>query len=152
MKIPYSIFLIDFRNFRDFNEFKNFVIKNRMSWDSVDSWWKVHTGEWCGYRIDKIWIDPITNALIGYELGGERRFSDDFLNYIQTIKPIDLKSEPIRDQISKYQRENPGLSKDNQNSNQVVGEMTIDSILDKINLSGINSLTKIEKEFLDSSS
>jgi hypothetical protein len=62
------------------------------------------------------------------------------------------KSEPIRDQISKYQRENPGLSKDNQNSNQVVGEMTIDSILDKINLSGINSLTKIEKEFLDSSS
>lgn len=77
----------------------------------------------------KLFIDSNTYKIIGYCHGADKKttqISEDFIIHLKHMNSLTFKRKP-------------------QN-------FTIDSILDKINAKGIESLTKQEKEFLNNNS
>jgi hypothetical protein len=78
-------------------------------------------------QVNKIWINPDNGFVIAYEDKKGYAFSENFINHLNEIEPLEVKEEDI----------------------SYIGEMDIDSILDKISKSGIESLTKEEKNYLD---
>ncbi len=81
---------------------------------------------------DKIWVNPSNGFIIAYEDNEGYKFSEKFVDHLLSIQiqPVDDLSNIIPHK----------------------GELTIDSILDKISLSGIKSLTNEELLFLESNS
>ena len=80
--------------------------------------------------IHKIWVDLETQDVISYTMKNseELQFGHKFLDQLKSLKPIDW--------------------------NQLIeiNTLSLDKILDKISANGIESLTDIEKAYLDSQS
>jgi len=77
----------------------------------------------------KIFIDKNTFKIVGYCHGLDKKLiqiSEDFVLHLKNMNSISFKKS--------------------------TQHFTIDSILDKINEKGIDSLTKLEKEFLNNNS
>jgi hypothetical protein len=135
---PYSKFCIDFTEFSSFKDFDKFVEKANLDLDSK-SWWGSYVGTTIpGYNIKKVWIDAITLSLIDFELVNNTRriIHEDFKKFMFKIKPIDLSF--------KYGNH---IFRTREDSN-----LDLDTILDKILLKGIDSLTPFEKDFLNKQS
>lgn len=77
-------------------------------------------------KVSKIWVNPKNGYIIAYEDREGYKFSEHFIEHLNYIEPLEI------------------------NTNHMKYELNIDSILDKISNSGINSLTKEEREYLDS--
>ncbi len=83
---------------------------------------------------NKIWVNPVNGFIIAYEDNEGYKFSEKFVDHLLSIQ-----IQPV----------------DNYNLSSVIlptYELTIDSILDKISISGIESLTNEELSFLESNS
>ena len=82
------------------------------------------------FNTTKIWINPLNGFIISYEDNEGYKFSEKFIDHLLSIEP-----EPV-------------------NEHQLLIELptglTVDSILDKISISGIKSLTKEELSYLES--
>lgn len=77
----------------------------------------------------KVFFDKTTQNIIAYTHKDNKKkiqLQDEFTDFLKNLKSID------------YSRE--------------IGDLSIDIILDKISLKGINSLTKREKMFLENNS
>lgn len=79
-----------------------------------------------GYN--KLWVDKQTLEIIAYIFNGSKEITinERYVSFLKKIKPISLKKE----------------------SNEVVENYTVDSILDKISINGMESLSKKELNFL----
>jgi hypothetical protein len=118
-----NVISIHLRRFKSVEDYQKLLDDNEM--DNIDA-------EACynlmmeGYT--KIFIDKNTYKIIGYCHGFDKKLiqiSEDFIVHLKNMNSIGFKK----------------------NHN-----LTIDSILDKINEKGIDSLTKTEKEFLNNNS
>lgn len=118
-----NVISIHLRRFKSVEDYQKLLDDNEM--DNIDA-------EACynlmmeGYT--KIFIDKNTYKIIGYCHGFDKKLiqiSEDFIVHLKNMNSIGFKR--------------------NQN-------LTIDSILDKINEKGIDSLTNKEKEFLNNNS
>ena len=88
---------------------------------------------------NKIWLTSDTLKIIGYENCDGKHFTQEFLDYMAGIKPV--QSEDcvwIHSDYIPYCEE--------ENSDDVC--KTLDEVLDKINLYGIDSLSDSEKNIL----
>jgi hypothetical protein len=77
-------------------------------------------------NIKKIWLNPKNGYVIAYEDNDGYKFSTFFIEHLNYIEPVNIYMSSIKVHLS------------------------IDSILDKISVYGINSLTNEEKTYLDS--
>lgn len=130
----FNIICINLRDFNTKDEFAKFISDMNFDMD-VDAYWDVKIGKWNGTKVWRIWIDSTTFNMVAFESRQEQNFASQFLEHLLNMEPIrpgDL---------------SPVLT---QKTTQVKNEsMSIDSLLDKISLKGINSLSKEEKDFLD---
>lgn len=119
-----NVLSIHLKRFKTIEDFERLIDDNEL--DNIDP-------EAC-YQLmvegfTKLFIDSNTYKIIGYQHGSDKRLiqiSEDFIINLKHMNSITFKRRP-------------------QN-------FTIDSILDKINAKGIESLTKQEKEFLNNNS
>lgn len=82
--------------------------------------------------VDKIWLNPTNGFIISYHQDGRGySFSEKFNNYLVNIEPIKIPEDIL--ELTEF----------------FDGEMSMDSILDKISKYGIDSLTKEEKNYLE---
>lgn len=91
----------------------------------------------------KVFLDQQTQEVIGFahkSLKGQIKFCDELISHLKNVKSIDFKRETLSDS-HKSQEPSSEIELNSEN-------LSIDSILDKINLSGMNSLNSFEKEFL----
>jgi hypothetical protein len=79
-------------------------------------------------QVIKIWVNPDNGFIIAYEDNKGYSFSENFTNHLTSIEPIDINEDILNQSV----------------------DIDTDSILDKISKYGIASLTKEEKDFLDS--
>ena len=98
----------------------------------VTSTWNAKTGDLMGFPINKIWFDSNTWVAIAYEGNKEQNFFDNFINFLGESPCIASGDIITQNNISKIKEQN----------------LNLDSVLDKINDFGINSLTPEEKDFL----
>ena len=88
---------------------------------------------------NKIWLTSDTLKIIGYENCDGKHFTQEFLDYMAGIKPV--QSEDCVWIHSDYI---PYCEEENSDD----GCKTLDEVLDKINLHGIDSLSDSEKNIL----
>jgi hypothetical protein len=119
-----NVISIHLRRFKSVEDFEKLLSDNEL--DNIDP-------EACfnlmmeGYT--KIFIDKNTFKIVGYCHGLDKKLiqiSEDFVLHLKNMNSISFKKS--------------------------TQHFTIDSILDKINEKGIDSLTKLEKEFLNNNS
>lgn len=144
--IPFfNIILLDLTIFNSENEIKEFLISCDLI-DKIDyeNMWLCKQGEFTsGREIYKIWFDAKTFGVIGYSVNDSQDFTTEFITYLQNLKPLEYGS--------KIETE-PEYEDDTEAESEVKTELTVDSILDKIRINGITSLTPEEKNFLDTQS
>lgn len=89
--------------------------------------------------VAKLFINTDTNQLIAYITKKDKtlKYTDVLADYLNSIKSVEIvQINPIIDEV---------ISND-------LGDLTIDSILDKISKYGITSISANEKAFLDANS
>jgi len=127
----YSVFCLDFRNF-DSGETLDAFFKEVGLDLNGKSWYLAHLGQWIqGSVINKVWIDSITLSLVAYETDQKQMIYPSFAEF--------LSNSPSIDRNFRYGNFKLTHRKD----------LNVDSILDKILVSGTESLTFFEKNFLD---
>lgn len=144
--IPYfNIIMLDLTIFNNANEIKDFLISCNL-FDKIDyeNMWQCRKGEFTsGRSICKIWFDAKTFGVIAYSVYDSQDFTTEFVDYLQNLKPLEYGKK-----IETYTE-----TEDENESNEIEDkELSVDSILDKIRIKGINSLTQEEKNFLDTQS
>jgi len=130
----FSIICFDFRNFKTKDECSDFCSKMKLSLD-IDAYWTLKTGEWNGQEQWRVWLDSNTFNLIAFENKQEQSFSTLFVTNLGEMSELCPGDLP------------PALV-----SAQPKIDLSIDFILDKISINGINSLSNEEKEFLETNS
>jgi hypothetical protein len=130
----YSVFCLDFRNFKSAKELDSFF--KEVGLDMIgSSWYDAHLGNWIkGVVVNKVWIDSVTLSLVAYETDKEQMIYPSFAQFLNNSKGID--------KTFQY-----GSLKFNSRK-----DLTLDDILDKILVSGTSSLTDFEKSFLEQQS
>jgi len=134
-ELSYSVFCIDFRNFNSVQDFDMFV--NRIGLPiNAKNWYEVYLGNWIkGVRVNRIWFDKVTLSLVAYETDNDQMIYQSFADYLNKVQPIDSNFKFGQVEFAKEE----------------VG-ITIDSVLQKILSSGMDSLTIEELEFLENNS
>lgn len=139
-----NVILLDLETFSNSQEIKSFVEKN-FNFDTFEAFvWKqdhqitpdtltTDLLAWKNWGAKKLWIDTINHDIIAYETSEGYKFADDFVRFIENIKPVGKEDVVVP----------------NKGNFHNVGELSVDTILDKISKHGIGSLTKEEKEYLD---
>lgn len=120
----WSVILIDLTNITDVKDLELLIEDN--GFDNIDAI-KLMDHKKKGYR--KLFFDKQTQATLAYthiNSSDKIIIQDNFQDFLKKLKPIDFTKD--------------------------VKDISIDSILDKINESGIQSLSKREKQFLDENS
>lgn len=131
----FNCILIDLTLFNKGREVKQFLescnLESKISYGEL---WAMKNGCFLSTdRIYKVWFDATTFQVIGYSTQREQNFSKNFIDFLIGMKPIEAGQT--------FQQLVPEETKI---------ELTVDNILDKIRIKGINSLTNEEKKFLDS--
>lgn len=88
-----------------------------------------------GTTINKVWVDSVTYCVTAYKTDAESKFTEQYASYMNSLEPLGF-GDGVK-QLSFPTPPIPICS-------------TIDDILDKINLHGIESLTEQEKNILNS--
>jgi len=130
----YSIFCIDLRNYSSGEELEEFF--KEVGLDMIgSSWYDAHIGNWIkGAFVNRVWIDAITLSLVAYETSDQQMIYPAFAQFLNESKGIDKTFQYANLKFSHRK------------------DLTIDDILDKILVSGPESLTDFEKNFLNQQS
>lgn len=144
----YSPILIDITNFSSAKELDSMLRSMDLPIDGYELW-NAKDGAYNGSKINKFWFDPVSYWLIAFENDTDQLFHDFFVDSLSNAKPLmpgdkSPKEKNIKSVMKTYQ--------DRMEENEIVGSevYNLNSILDKISQNGINSLTKGERNFLDS--
>jgi len=133
------IYLINLDEFSSKEELNNFVLDMNFPYDdTTDCLWDIKTGVCTGYRkVSKVWLSKDVFRVIAYQDTQGQKFTLEFLDFLEKMEPIKSGGIPIFEKkiASVKSKESQPIP-------------TLDEILDKINVSGIDSLTDEEKEFL----
>jgi hypothetical protein len=134
----------DITNFLTKMNIQNPDIDDRAAFPDWHFWDKPHTFSQKlyysakGLTIDghlwlKVWVNPENGYVIAYEDANGKKFSPNFIDYMENIEPLDTGDLPC----------NTGKDFVRNNSH-----LSLDYILDKIGSKGIESLTMEEVNFL----
>jgi hypothetical protein len=85
-------------------------------------------------NVSKIWVNPKNGFIIAYQDTNGYHFSEHFSEHLLEINVSEVSESYIIERQSNERQSN---------------ELSLDMILDKINTSGIESLSLIEKKFLE---
>ena len=119
-----GVISIHLRRFKSVEDFQRLFDDNDLENIDAEACYKLMLE---GYT--KIFIDKETHKIVGFCHSQDRKLiqiSDDFIFHLKTMNSLTFKPTPTN--------------------------LSIDSILDKINELGIDSLTKYEKQFLNNNS
>ena len=131
-----SITCIDLEKFEDFESFQKFIKKNKKYETLFTRGDKNHILSYHNvfYKVAKIWI--VDNFVISLQnRGDDEYYTNPELDSILEKESVDVLDRDIIEYEEKV--------------NQSEIKLDMDSILDRINEIGINSLTKEEKDFLN---
>jgi hypothetical protein len=101
----------------------------------IDNLWDAKMGRFTRTGMKKLWLEKDKFNVIAYQDEEGQKFTDEFISFLEKIEPLRTGGIPLFEKKTKPQEEKKPLSK-------------LDEILDKINISGIDSLTNEEKVFL----
>jgi hypothetical protein len=138
---PHDCFMIDLTQFSSEKEISKFLIDMKLDFNpkelNATNLWQSIKGEFTTGPMTKIWLNRKNLNWFAYQDNEGQKFAVEYLSFLssmQSIQPGDL---------SPMDKDNDEIFSDE------VTDFNIDSILDKINASGFNSLTKKEVEFLE---
>ena len=129
----FSCFVIDLKKFEELEDVQAFLTSCGIQ-DKVCQYklWRLKRGLEIKDKVTKVWIDKFTFSIIAYSTHNSQNFTKEYIDFLQKIEPI-KEGEIIEVAVEDEKT-----------------ELTVDCLLDKIRISGINSLSKREKDFLDS--
>ena len=136
--LNYNCFLIDLSRFSSKDEISQFLLDANIpeSKLSSENLWQTKIGAFTqGEEVVSIWVDGSTFYAFAYATRTKQNFVTQFVEYLQNMAPL-YPGE-------KYQPSESFFDK---------SDLTIDGILDKINESGIASLTDEEVLILKNNS
>lgn len=140
------IFAINMDDFNSKDEFIQFIISmniplQKVGFDeAIDCLWDAKMGRFTGTKISKLWLEKDKFNVIAYQDTQGQKFTDEFISFLEKIEPLRTGGIPI------FEKEEQSLQVKNA---QPISTSKLDEILDKINISGIDSLSEDEREFLD---
>jgi hypothetical protein len=139
--IPHDCFMIDLTQFSSEKELSKFIIDMKLDFNpkgfNAYNLWQAICGEFTVGPMTKIWLNRKNLNWFAYQDNEGQKFAVEYLDFLgnmQSLSPGDI---------------SPMDKDDNEIFSVKYNEFNIDSILDKINISGLNSLTENEVEFLE---
>ncbi len=135
----FNCFCIDLSSLDTKEDIKKFLESNQIdSYLDYNNLYEAKTGVFTqGTTINKVWVDSVTYCVTAYKTDTESKFTEQYVEYMNTIEPLNYGEGVKQIMPSKNEDNKSGLS-------------TIDDILDKINSFGISSLTENELRILKS--
>lgn len=134
MKQNFNIFLINLSDFNTQDEIFDYLKVVKLSDNlSSEDLFKIKRGAFTqGKEVVKIWFDKTTFYAIAYQTEKEQKFNTSFISFLENMDALSSDDTffPETSTVSNFQ------------------DMTVDSILDKINSNGMGSITKEELDFL----
>jgi len=134
MKQNFNIFLVNLVDFNTQDEIFDYLKSVKLSDNlSSEDLWKIKSGDFTyGNQVVKIWYDKTTFYAIAYQTEKEQKFNTHFISFLENMEPLSIDDTfiPQSSTVSNFQ------------------DLTVDSILDKINSNGMSSITKEELDFL----
>lgn len=130
----FNCFLLDLTVFNSRLEIEDFLRGHGLL-DKIDhkNLWNSRKGKYTGGKpVTKMWFDTVTYHVIAYAHYNEQHFTQEYIRFLSNMTPLEMNTnfnidEPIEEK-----------------------ELTVDNILDKIRINGVESLTTEEKKFLES--
>lgn len=135
--LSFNIFCIDLTQFSSQEELQDFLISTSLE-RNIDAKiiFDFKNGVYTnGEKVNFAWFDAVTYCVTAYRTETESKFVVELIDYMNQMEPLQYGA--------KVKQSNPYTIKMKSLSN-------IDEILDKINLYGMNSLTKEELDVLKS--
>ena len=138
---PHDCFMIDLTQFSSVKEIEKFLIDMKLDFNPKElnssNLWQCICGEFTTGPMTKIWLNRKNLNWFAYQDNEGQKFAVEYLDFLKNM--VSLSSGDM----------SPMDKDDNEIFSEEVTEFSIDSILDKINRSGFNSLTEKEVEFLE---
>ena len=138
---PHDCFMIDLTQFSSVKEIEKFLIDMKLDFNPKElnssNLWQCICGEFTTGPMTKIWLNRKNLNWFAYQDNEGQKFAVEYLDFLKnmvSLSPGDM---------------SPMDKDDDEIFSEEVTEFSIDSILDKINRSGFNSLTEKEVEFLE---
>ena len=136
---PHDCFMIDLTQFSSVKEIEKFLIDMKLDFNPKElnsaNLWQCICGEFTSGPMTKIWLNRKNLNWFAYQDNEGQKFAVEYLDFLKnmvSLSPGDM---------SPMDKDDDEIFSDE--------EFSIDSILDKINMSGFNSLTEKEVEFLE---
>lgn len=137
---PHDCFMIDLRQFSSEDQLSKFIIDMKLDFNpgefNAPNLWLGKLGHFSVGPITKIWFNRKNLVWFAYQDNEGQKFSNEYTIFLSSMQPLTFGD----------------LSPMDKDENEIfdeVSDFSIDSILDKINRSGFNSLTEKEVEFLE---
>ena len=138
---PHDCFMIDLTQFSSVKEIEKFLIDMKLDFNPKElnssNLWQCICGEFTVGPMTKIWLNRKNLNWFAYQDSEGQKFAVEYLDFLgnmQSLFPGDI---------------SPMDKNDDEFFLDEVVDFNIDSILDKINISGFNSLTEKEVDFLE---
>ena len=134
--MKYSATSIDLQAFNTYEDMQDFFKKLNYPYDDEDlqEIWKHKMGKSnIGEKVIKLWVDSVTFNTFAYEtIKGAKFFSEygEYLSHLTPISPYYVENK--KEKVSNFDK-----------------LLTLDGVLDKINQTGINSLSEDELNILE---
>jgi hypothetical protein len=159
-----SGFMIDLTMFNSESEIYDYLTNTGICRKlSASNLWDIKNGDLTnGDSVTKIWVDYDTYCVFAYSTERNQKFTVEFVEYLQNMKSLRPNEILVKPDFIAEDDEKSEFDEDNVTIEEgetiqslfaelgtiLSGRMTIDSILDKINSKGMNSLTNEELKFL----
>ena len=135
---PHDCFMIDLSQFSSEDQLAKFIIDMKLDFNldefNAPNLWLARLGHFSVGPMTKIWFNRKNLVWFAYQDNEGQKFSNEYTIFLSSMQPLTFGD----------------LSPMDKDENEIFDEVTdfnIDSILDKINASGFNSLTEKEVEF-----
>lgn len=137
---PHDCFMIDLTQFSSEKEISKFIIDMKLDFNPKElnsaNLWQCICGEFTVGPMTKIWLNRKNLNWFAYQDNEGQKFAVEYLDFLGNmqslspgdISPVDKSEDEVFEEVSDF---------------------NVDSILDKINRTGFNSLTEKEVEFLE---
>ena len=137
---PHDCFMIDLSQFSSEDQLAKFIIDMKLDFNpdefNAPNLWLGRLGHFSVGPMTKIWFNRKNLVWFAYQDNEGQKFSNEYTIFLSSMQPLTFGD----------------LSPMDKDENEIfdeVSEFSVDSILDKINKSGFNSLTEKEVEFLE---
>jgi hypothetical protein len=137
---PHDCFMIDLSQFSSEDQLAKFIIDMKLDFNldefNAPNLWLARLGHFSVGPMTKIWFNRKNLVWFAYQDNEGQKFSNEYTIFLSSMQPLTFGD----------------LSPMDKDENEIfdeVSEFSVDSILDKINKSGFNSLTEKEVEFLE---